>query len=198
MKILILDDQSETAEMLGEYIKTYIPEAKYDIANNYYTALKYSDDYKYDVLVADIFLDNNNGKTGLDFAKKIKKKQEWIKTIIYTGHIIEYEMQEIFNEISPDSFLRKPLDMNVLVKRIKDETNYKTYTDRQKMEIEKMKMQAVRHESEIGSLKNDVMEIKDLINKHVIPRIDNQFTKIVTAITAILTLFTIVNYIIKL
>jgi len=67
-----------------------------------------------DLLITDIRLP---GITGLDLVKKVKKTYSNIKIIIVTG-LLEEEFGKKINEINPDAFFRKPININRFLREV--------------------------------------------------------------------------------
>lgn len=189
MNVLILDDEYVNGELIGEHIQEKIADSTYILAATYNEAIKQAKLQTFDLLIADINLENSH--SGIDVAKYLKYHQPAIKIIIYTGYQLTDKIKAQFLGITIDAFLEKPINWAALVKLIINITNYKSYknNDETKKVITQIQMDNTRQDSELKAIRDDLKEIKIIINEHIIPKIDKQFGKIISAITGVMALF---------
>jgi len=104
MKILIADDEVESAEIIKKSLikKCYVVDAAFDGK----AALDLIKKNNYDI----VFLDHNMPElTGLELIKHIKQNSPDTKTVMITGypHIADFAAKEL----GADEYLTKPLKM---------------------------------------------------------------------------------------
>lgn len=73
MKILIIEDETELAKSISEYLsgENYICE----FASTFYTAIEKIETFQYDCILLDIMLPDGNGLAILDELKKQNKEE---------------------------------------------------------------------------------------------------------------------------
>lgn len=107
IKILLVEDDI----YMNRIIKNYMESEGYEIdtALSYKSALKniYDGSIKYDVLIVDFRLGDENGKTGLDFHDKARKKIPELKTIMISA-FGSYQLKKDAFKKGIDKFLDKP------------------------------------------------------------------------------------------
>ena len=119
IKILVVDDDPDT-------ISTF----KYGLENNRFEVDSYNDpllaleNFKanfYDLLLIDIRMP---GMTGFKLFQKIKRIDNKAKVCFITAFEAYYKaLLEEFPYLNPKCFIRKPISIDELVKRIKKELN---------------------------------------------------------------------------
>ncbi|BBH52334.1 response regulator [Fluviispira sanaruensis] len=113
--VLIVDDAVETRLFLKGIIKSlgYTPiDAKSGI-----DALKILGDQKIDLVILDVLMPNFDGYQTLEFINQLKKTQS-IKVIFFSGKKGELDQTKI-DELKPDDFIHKTVDIQVLKTKIK-------------------------------------------------------------------------------
>ncbi|KAB8031794.1 response regulator [Fluviispira multicolorata] len=113
--ILIVDDAVETRLFLKGIVNSlaFTPvEAKSGI-----DALKILGDQKIDLVILDVLMPNLDGYQTLEFINQLKKTQN-IKVIFFSGKKGELDQTKI-NELKPDDFIHKTVDIQVLKTKIK-------------------------------------------------------------------------------
>jgi DNA-binding NtrC family response regulator len=112
MKILIVDDDASTLEMLKNALEINGYECDaYDDARE---ALDNYQPYKYDVVLCDYFMPNING---IDFLKNLKALNDDVVFILYSGSPNQAIIKEAFNFGATD-FLNKPMDWTAFIELI--------------------------------------------------------------------------------
>ena len=194
MNILILDDKIECGELIAEHIQLRIPECTYVLAQAPGAAVKQVLLQQFDLLIADVFL--GNGESGLDFVKWFKIKNKNAKVIIYTGKELSEDIDSQIYEIDPDYFEKKPIYWKGFVAKVKEICNYKPIGEDTEGVLAKIRLDCVRHGTEIEALKENQVEIRKLLYELLIPKIDKQFLKILMSMTGVMTLFSTIIYLI--
>ncbi|WP_186645713.1 response regulator [Fluviispira vulneris] len=113
--VLIVDDAVETRLFLKGIIKSlgYTPiDAKSGIE-----ALKILGDQKIDLVILDVLMPNFDGYQTLEFINQLKQTQN-IKVIFFSGKKGELDQTKI-DELKPDDFIHKTVDIQVLKTKIK-------------------------------------------------------------------------------
>lgn len=124
MNILVCDDDLSIANSIAEYIKNKFKHKVFDSINRE-DALIITHSEKIDLLIIDIVLKDDNG---IFLAEDIQKIQPDIKIIFVTGYGNEY-YENIYKNITPQGFLEKPIQYNILnffIKQAENEFKKKT------------------------------------------------------------------------
>lgn len=113
MKVLLVDDEEKFVEALSERLqmRDLANETVYDGEQ----ALNFVDDKEPDVMVLDLKMP---GIDGMEVLRRVKKKFPAIQVIILTGHGTDRDEEES-RRIGIFDYLKKPVDIEVLVSRIK-------------------------------------------------------------------------------
>ena len=111
-KILIVDDEQNVCEFLGEFLqdKGYLVIK----ARSGSKALRYLEKNNPDLVLLDILM---HGMSGLEVLKRIRKLYPDLPVIILTGVKDKQVVDDIIN-IGPVDFIPKPIDLDVLEKCI--------------------------------------------------------------------------------
>jgi len=111
-KILIVDDEQNVCEFLGEFLqdKGYLVIK----ARSGSKALRYLEKNNPDLVLLDILMP---GMSGLEVLKRIRKLYPDLPVIILTGVKDKQVVDDIIN-IGPVDFIPKPIDLDVLEKCI--------------------------------------------------------------------------------
>ena len=112
MKLLIVEDESELAKDISEFLsgQNYLCE----LASNYQDAIEKINLYHYDCILLDIMLPGGNGIQILEEIKRLKKQDGVI--IISAKNSIEDKVKGL--EIGADDYLSKPFHHSELAARI--------------------------------------------------------------------------------
>lgn len=111
MRILIVDDDSATAEMTAECL-TMEPGVTVQIANDGATALRAAAEYAPDAILLDIELPD---ASGIELAPQLKVvcAGHVPRIIIFSGSISEYDPERLPDGV--DAWLTKPAHLDVLL-----------------------------------------------------------------------------------
>lgn len=129
MNILVCDDDLSIANSIAEYIKNkFKHEVFVSMSRNDTLNIIHSENI--DLLIIDIVLKDDNG---IFLAEDIQKIQPDIKIIFITGYGNVY-YENIYEHITPQGFLEKPIQYNILNFFIKQaENEYKKKTAKLKI-----------------------------------------------------------------
>lgn len=112
-KVLLVDDDAEFLEVMGERLKSRGTEVY--TASSAREALDLIDKQSFDAVILDLQMP---GIDGIDTLKKIKEKREELQVILLTGHgTVEKAVESI--KIGAMDFLEKPADFEALNEKIK-------------------------------------------------------------------------------
>lgn len=129
MNILVCDDDLIISKSIAEYIRKKFSH-KVFVSENKHTTLDIINSENIDLLIIDIVLKDDNG---ILLAEDIQKIQPNIKTIFITGYGNVY-YENIYEHITPQGFLEKPIQYNILNFFIKQaENEYKKKTAKLKI-----------------------------------------------------------------
>ncbi len=110
-RILIVDDEKNLCDMLGETLKE-----KYQVEVGYSAndAFRYIKANKYDIIITDLKLEDGSG---IDVLKLAKGKDEFTEVIIITGYgSLETASKAI--DLGVTSYLSKPLKLNHFIQQV--------------------------------------------------------------------------------
>jgi DNA-binding response OmpR family regulator len=114
IKVLLVDDEIELVSTLAERLTIRGFEAKW--TNTSADALKQVESEPFDVAVLDLKMPKT---CGLDLKKVLCKKYPEMKFIFLTGYGSEEDFRVISDQIGAEFYLVKPVDIDVLIEKIK-------------------------------------------------------------------------------
>jgi len=114
MKVLLVDDEEAFVKTLSDRLN--MRDLNSDTAFDGEQAIKYVDDQEPDVMILDLKMP---GIDGLEVLKRVKKKYPKIQIIILTGHGSDKDEEES-KKLGVYDYLKKPVDIETLVKSIKN------------------------------------------------------------------------------
>src|SRR5512133_3622184 len=109
IKVLLVDDEVEFVTTLGERLR--LRDLKVDTVFDGSQALSYIAKTEPDVIVLDL--------NGIDVLKEIKQTRPKVQVIILTGHGTDQD-EEAARKLGGFDFLRKPAEIDLLVRKIKE------------------------------------------------------------------------------
>jgi DNA-binding response OmpR family regulator len=115
MRVLLVDDEKELVSTLAERLSIRGIDADWD--TNVEDALKRVRCVGYDLAILDIRMPKMNG---LELKKAMENSCPNMKFIFMTGHGSEGAFQSIASEIGSDYFLTKPVNLEILVGKMKE------------------------------------------------------------------------------
>lgn len=113
MKVLLVDDEQTFVKTLSERLQ--MRDLESETAYDGEQALSFVDDKEPDVMVLDLKMPGING---MEVLRKVTKKFPDIRVIILTGHGTDRDEEES-RRLGVFDYLKKPVDIEVLVNRIK-------------------------------------------------------------------------------
>ena len=113
IKLLLVDDEQKFVEALSERLQ--MRDMENETVYDGEEALRFVDDKEPDVMVLDLKMP---GIDGMEVLRKVKKKFPAIQVIILSGHGTDRDEEES-RRIGVFDYLKKPVDIEVLVSRIK-------------------------------------------------------------------------------
>ena len=113
IKVLLVDDEQKFVEALSERLQ--MRDMENETVYDGEEALSFVDDKEPDVMVLDLKMP---GIDGMEVLRRVKKKFPAIQVIILTGHGTDRDEEES-RRIGVYDYLKKPVDIEVLVSRIK-------------------------------------------------------------------------------
>lgn len=116
MKVILVDDEEKFVKMLAKRLSLRGINA--DIAFTGEEAIKKIGNTGYDLAVLDLKMP---GISGIQLKEKLSSLAPGLKFIFVTGHGAAGESDEDFNK--KELYLSKPLDIETLVKKIKESVN---------------------------------------------------------------------------
>jgi DNA-binding NtrC family response regulator len=119
IKVLLVDDEVEFVTTLGERLR--LRDLKVDTVFDGSQALSYIAKTEPDVIVLDLKMP---GLHGIEVLKEIKKTRPKVQVIILTGHGTDQD-EEAARKLGGFDFLRKPAEIDLLVRKIKEAFNEK-------------------------------------------------------------------------
>ncbi len=120
--VSIVDDEIDVTELFHEALCNNIDGITVVTFNDPVLALEHFTDYKenYALVISDLRMPNLNG---LELLKKIKKLNEKVRTTLISAYDIENNV--VFQHYAQlgiiDSFIPKPVTINQLCQRVRDE-----------------------------------------------------------------------------
>jgi two-component system, OmpR family, response regulator ChvI len=118
-KILIVDDDSDITLAFKKGLEN--DGFNVDVFNDPQEALSNFEASKYDLLLLDIRMPKMNG---FELYKEMDKIDNHVKVCFITAFEVYYEaLREVFPSMEVECFIRKPIEIANLVKRIKNELN---------------------------------------------------------------------------
>jgi two-component system, OmpR family, response regulator ChvI len=118
-KILIVDDDSDITLAFKRGLEN--DGFNVDVFNDPQEALSNFEASKYDLLLLDIRMPKMNG---FELYKEMDKIDNHVKVCFITAFEVYYEaLREVFPSMEVECFIRKPIEIGNLVKRIKNELN---------------------------------------------------------------------------
>lgn len=118
-KILIVDDDSDITLAFKKGLEN--DGFNVDVFNDPQEALSNFEASKYDLLLLDIRMPKMNG---FELYKEMDKIDNHVKVCFITAFEVYYEaLREVFPSMEVECFIRKPVEIGNLVKRIKNELN---------------------------------------------------------------------------
>ena len=118
-KILIVDDDGDITLAFKKGLEN--DGFKVDVFNDPLEALSNFEASKYDLLLLDIRMPKMNG---FELYKEMDKIDNNVKVCFITAFEVYYEaLREVFPSMEVECFIRKPIEIGNLVKRIKNELN---------------------------------------------------------------------------
>lgn len=133
MNILICDDEQLICDAISKFIADNYNHSTFT-ATNKESAMQKMESNSIALLIIDIVISDING---IDLAKEIHSQYPDIKIIFITGYGDVY-YKEIFNSLSPQGFIEKPIRFNTLdffIKEIEKGLKSKTEKLEQKLKI---------------------------------------------------------------
>lgn len=113
IKVLLVDDEQSFVETLSERLQ--MRDLESETAYNGSEALSFVDDKEPDVMVLDLKMPGING---MEVLRRVTKKFPNMRVIILTGHGTDRDEEES-RRIGVFDYLKKPVDIEVLISRIK-------------------------------------------------------------------------------
>jgi len=113
MKVILVDDEQKFINMLAKRLALRGIQADAVFSGN--DAIKKISNTAYDVAVLDIKMP---GISGIQLKRRLSTLNPGLKFIFVTGHGAVSESDE--DLIEKDSYLSKPLNIEILIKRIKE------------------------------------------------------------------------------
>ncbi|MFH2012411.1 MAG: response regulator [Pseudomonadota bacterium] len=114
MKVLLVDDEEEFVKALAERLE--MRDLSSDIVYDGEGALSYVENQEPDVMVLDFKMP---GIDGMEVLKKVKEAYPNIEVIMLTGHGTKKDEEEA-RRLGIFDYMEKPVDIDSLVKRMKD------------------------------------------------------------------------------
>ena len=122
-KILIVEDDPNFGSILRDYLK--LKDYNVTLAKNGIEGFEKFKSNKFDLCILDIMMPYKDGFT---LAKEIREKNENIPIFFLTARSLKEDVLKGFR-IGADDYLTKPFDSEVLLAKIKNILNRKTYTN---------------------------------------------------------------------
>ena len=122
-KILIVEDDPNFGSILRDYLN--LNDYEVTLAKNGIEGFEKFKSNKFDLCILDIMMPYKDGFT---LAKEIREKNENIPIFFLTARSLKEDVLKGF-KIGADDYLTKPFDSEVLLAKIKNILNRKTYTN---------------------------------------------------------------------
>ena len=122
-KILIVEDDPNFGSILRDYLN--LNDYEVTLAKNGIEGFEKFKSNKFDLCILDIMMPYKDGFT---LAKEIREKNEDIPIFFLTARSLKEDVLKGF-KIGADDYLTKPFDSEVLLAKIKNILNRKTYTN---------------------------------------------------------------------
>ena len=122
-KILIVEDDPNFGSILRDYLK--LKDYNVTLAKNGIEGFEKFKSNKFDLCILDVMMPYKDGFT---LAKEIREKNENIPIFFLTAKSLKEDVLKGF-KIGADDYLTKPFDSEVLLAKIKNILNRKTYTN---------------------------------------------------------------------
>ena len=120
--VSIVDDELDITELFHDAVCDSIDGVSVVSFNDPVIALKHFTQNKerYALVISDFRMPN---LTGLELLKKVKKFRSNVRTILVSAYEVEYNavFQRYMQECIIDSFIEKPVTINQLCQRVRDE-----------------------------------------------------------------------------
>jgi DNA-binding response OmpR family regulator len=113
MKVLLVDDEQKFVKTLSERLQ--MRDLENETVHDGEQALNFVDDKEPDVMVLDLKMP---GIDGMEVLRRVTKKFPNMRVIILTGHGTDRDEEES-RRIGVFDYLKKPVEIDVLVSRIK-------------------------------------------------------------------------------
>jgi len=113
-RVLLVDDEKDFTRILSKRMQ--VREFETTTAYDGKGALALVESERPDVVVLDL---NMPGLDGMEILRRIKTEHPHIEVIILTGHGSE-EKEQLASKLGAFAFLKKPIDINILVKTVED------------------------------------------------------------------------------
>ena len=113
MKVLLVDDEEVFVQAVAQRLK--MRDLRSDTVLDGEEALSYVEDQEPDVMVLDLKMPGING---MEVLRQVRKAYPNIQVIILTGHGTEKDKEEA-KRLGAFDFLEKPVNLDVLVKKMK-------------------------------------------------------------------------------
>lgn len=113
MKVLLVDDEEVFVQAVAQRLK--MRDLRSDTVLDGEEALSYVEDQEPDVMVLDLKMPGING---MEVLRQVRKAYPNIQVIILTGHGTEKDKEEA-QRLGAFDFLEKPVNLDVLVKKMK-------------------------------------------------------------------------------
>ena len=120
--VSIVDDELDITELFSDAVCDSIDGVSVVSFNDPVIALEHFTQNKerYALVISDFRMPN---LTGLELLKKVKKLKSNVRTILVSAYEVEYNavIQRYMQEAIIDSFIEKPVTVNQLCQRVRDE-----------------------------------------------------------------------------
>jgi CheY-like chemotaxis protein len=121
LKVLIVEDDSQLAEYLTDFIDDYDASIVVQVANNGLSALDYLKDNRVDIIIMDLMMP---GMDGIELCKEVKLMTHTceIPIIAMTGYPAMENIDRVI-EAGASAFMGKPLEPETLRAILRDLTH---------------------------------------------------------------------------
>ena len=154
-KILIVEDDPNFGSILRDYLN--LNDYKVTLAKNGIEGFEKFKSNKFDLCILDVMMPYKDGFT---LAKEIREKNENIPIFFLTARSLKEDVLKGF-KIGADDYLTKPFDSEVLLAKIKNILNRKTFTN-------SMNENSIKFEYKFGKF-NFNSKIRELKYKNKLP-----------------------------